>query len=196
VTDEPDVKVFPHGLEDEFEVREDEEGSRIRIPNGPPTAVITHRGIRFVLRFAEGDFAGEGPLQELRVYPDADPLEPRVLRRFSPHAEIYVAFARSAMRILKPEGTRESRHADFIGAAEALQQIAGPGRGLSDAFYATIARHYEALVSEGEQHPIKTLSESHSVTISAASRWVKGARDRGYLTEDARPASKREKVKA
>ena len=34
---------------------------------------------------------------------------------------------------------------------------------------------------EGEPHPVKALSEFHHVTISAASRWVKEARRRGYI---------------
>jgi len=36
-------------------------------------------------------------------------------------------------------------------------------------------------VSEGEAHPVKALGEIHHVTISAASRWVKEARRRGYV---------------
>jgi hypothetical protein len=169
VPDEPNVKVFPHGLSHEF-------------PNGPPTAVIAHRGCRLVLRFGEGDYAGEGQLQALELHPDAETLEPRVLRRFSPQAELYVAYARAAMRVFGPEGTPESRRDNLRGAAEALRQIGGPGRGLSDEFFRTIAKHYDAIVSEGEPHPVKALGEAHSVTIGAASRWIKEARRRGFIT--------------
>ena len=53
-------------------------------------------------------------------------------------------------------------------------------------FYRTIATTYESLVAEGEPHPVKALSENNHVTISAASRWVNEARQRGYLPEKAR----------
>jgi hypothetical protein len=174
VLDEPQVKVHPKGLEDEF-------------PKGPPTAVITYRGCRLILRFAEGDFTGEGDVQELRVLPDTKKLELRVLRQFAPDAELYLAYARSAMRILKPEDTAEKRRAKwerFNDAAEALREIAGPGRGLKPEFYKSIAEEYRALVDGGEPHPVKALGEKHHVTISAASRWVKEARRRGYLPTD------------
>jgi hypothetical protein len=151
-------------------------------PDGPPTAVIKHVGCRLVLRFAAGDFKAEGPLQELRVLPeDAEAIEPRALRRFAPQAEKYLAYARAAMRIFGPEGTPESRWEDFRGAGQALREIAGPGRGLSDEFYVTIATNYNALIEGGEPFPVKALSEIHHVTISAASRWVKGARERGLI---------------
>jgi hypothetical protein len=169
--DEPQVKVWPRGLKDEF-------------PDGPPTAVVTHRGCQLVLRFAPEDFRGEGQLQELRLLPGSKQLGPRHLRQFAPQAELYLAYARSAMRIFGPEGTVESRRENFRGAADALRQIGGPGRGLSDQFYRTIAKNYAALVAEGEPHPIKALKEIHHVTISAASRWVKEARRRGYITEN------------
>ena len=56
-----------------------------------------------------------------------------------------------------------------------------PGRGLGPDFYRAIGEHYNALVAEGERHPVKTLGEIHHVTISAASRWLKEARRRGFL---------------
>jgi hypothetical protein len=171
---EPDgVWCLRAGLEDEF-------------PNGPPTVVITHRGVRLVLRFAPGDITAEGDVQELRLLPDTETLKPKVLRQFAPNADVYLAFARAAMRKPDPEaGTPEARYQKFADAAAALRQIAGPGRGLTDEFYRTIATNFEALVAEGEPHPVKALGENNHVTISAASRWVKEARRRGYLPEKA-----------
>ena len=165
---EPQVRVYPLGLEDEH-------------PDGPPTAVVTHRGWKFVLRFAPGDVRGEGLLQELRILPDTAQIKPKVLREFAPQAESYVAYARAAMRIFGPEGTPEERWETFRSAAAPLREIAGPGRAHRDAFIRMIAKKYEALVAEGERHPIKALSENNHVTISAASRWVTEARRRGYL---------------
>jgi len=170
MSDEPQAKAFPKGLEDEF-------------PNGPPTVVVTHRGLEFVLQFAPGDFSGEGDLRELRLRPGTEELRPRALRGFAPEAEVYLAYARAAMRILGPEGTPESRMENFRRAAAALRQIAGPGRRLTDGFYRTIAANYDALVNEGEPHPIKALSEIHNVTIGAASRWVSEAKRRKLIRE-------------
>lgn len=172
--EEPDVRVYPSGLSDEVSELDG-------LLNGPPTVVITHRGCRLVLRFAPGDVSGEGPVQELRLLPDIDKLEPRVLRRFAPRAEVYLAYARAAMRIF--DVSRETRRDDFLNAAETLRTIGGPGRGLSDQFYRNVAEHHATLIDEGEPHPIKTIGEAHNATISAASRWVKEARRRGYIRE-------------
>jgi hypothetical protein len=175
LTEEPEgVWTRPHGLEDEF-------------PNGPPTALIKHRGCCLILRFAPGDFAAEGDVQELRLLPDTKTLEPKVLRQFAPQAELYLAFARAAMRRWWPEQSAEIRHENLAASATALRQIAGPGRGLTDEFYRTIATTYKALVAEGEPHPVKALSEINHVSISAASRWVTEARRRGYVPEKAEP---------
>jgi hypothetical protein len=168
---EPSARVFNKGLEGE-------------LPHGPPTVVISHRGCQLVLRFADGDHLGEGDVQELLLLPDTEKLEPRILRQFAPQAELYLAYARSAMRVLKPVKTAEKHQEKWDrlrDSAEALREIAGPGRGLTDEFYRAIAREHDALVEGGEPHPIKTLGENHHVTISAASRWVKEARRRGFM---------------
>jgi hypothetical protein len=107
-----------------------------------------------------------------------------VLREFAPDAELYLAYARAAMRIFRIEETEEGRRGkweNLAGAAGALREIAGPGRGLSDEFYRKIAMQYRALEDEGERYPIKALGERNHVTISAASRWVKEARRRGLI---------------
>jgi hypothetical protein len=180
VTDEPVAKVFPSGLEDEF-------------PDGPATVVVTHRGCQFVLRFAVGDYAGEGELQELRVLPasDEDELQPKALRQFAPEAEIYLAYARSAMRVWDSDkGPPESRWQNLRDGANALREIAGPGRGLTDAFYRAIATEYGALIEGGEPHPVKAIGKNHHVTISAASRWITEARRRGLTPKkEAKSAS-------
>jgi hypothetical protein len=170
MTGEPEARAFPRGLEEEF-------------PNGPPTVIVTHRGCQLLLRFAPGDFAGEGELQELRLLPETEELRLGALLQFVPHAKEYLGHARAAMRILGPEGSPKERWENFRSSAQALREIAGPGRGLSDRFYREIAENYFALVSEGERHPVKALAELHTVTISAASRWIKEARRRGYIKE-------------
>jgi hypothetical protein len=38
-------------------------------------------------------------------------------------------------------------------------------------------------MEEGEPHPVKTISETHHVSISPASRWVKEARARRLIPQ-------------
>jgi hypothetical protein len=168
VGDKPDAKVYPHGMDD--------------FPDGTPTVVVTHRGCKIVLRFAAGDYWGEGPLEEFRLLPEDGALKLGALLRFVPEGERYLHFAREAMRIFAP-GEPEKLWENFRNAAQELRDLAGPGRGLRDGFYRMIAANYAALVAEGEPSPVKALAEIHSVTISAASRWLKEARRRGYVTE-------------
>lgn len=55
-----------------------------------------------------------------------------------------------------------------------------PGR-LNPDFLRMIAGEYRRHVDEGDPAPISTIARSHEVTPSAASRWVKRAREGGYL---------------
>ena len=156
---------------------------------GPASAVIEHRGFKLVFRFAPGDVTGQGDLQELWVRPGSEPLEPSVLRRLAPQAELYLAHARAAMRSggeppaagADFEAQVERQAKDLRDSAETLRSIAGPGRGLSDYFYELVGRHHGELVESGEPHPVKALGAAHFVTISTASRWIKEARRRGYI---------------
>jgi len=149
-----------------------------------PAVVVKHQGYRLIFRFADGDMLGEGPVQKLELLPDTEPLEPRLLRQFAPQADVYLAYARAAMRWMNPDdGSFEQRQERLSSSADALRKIGGPGRGLKDEFYRRIAEHYQALVDGGEPHPVKTIGETHHVTISAASRWIKEARRRGFIVK-------------
>jgi hypothetical protein len=143
-------------------------------------AKFRHRGAELLVRFAGDDRAGRGLPISFEICPGIEPLEPRVLRRFAPQAELYVALARNALRSFglaqfEGEETRE-RLVALADATEPLRQVGRAGRGLSPAFYRTIADQYKLLVEQGESHPVKALGEMHGATISAASRWVKEAR--------------------
>lgn len=152
--------------------------------SGSAVAEVRHRGFRFLLDFGPGNVTGDGPLRQLTVLPDTQELQPRALRQFAPEAERYVAYARSAFKLFRgDEGTLAERQESYVAAGEALREIAGPGRGHPDSFYRNIAASYQALVDEGEPHPIKAIGEKHHITISGASRWVKEARRRGYIKE-------------
>ena len=181
MNEEPEVEVYAHGLRGET-TRGGPPGE------APATAVIKHDGVKVILRFAPGDLYGEGDVREVWIRPDVEPLEPRVLRRIAPAAELYLAFARSSMRLLAPPDEEgkfnvEERWATMRASADALRELGRTRRGLSDRFYETIADQYATLIAEGERHPVKRLAAIHHVTISAASRWVTGARARGYVSD-------------
>jgi hypothetical protein len=102
------------------------------------------------------------------------PLDMRALQRVTENYSTYLELARRAL-ILDREG--------MAGAVELLR---GPGKKparLTDDFYRLIASDYEARRRSGEAHLVKALAEAHHVTASAASRWIKEARRRGYIEE-------------
>jgi hypothetical protein len=156
----PEAIAYPHGLDPEW-------------PDGPPTVVIRERGCDLELRFDE--FSGDASLLELRLKPHAGAkLDPVKARQLFPQLDLYLQLARAGMKW----------DAETIQAtAEALRRVGRPGRGLSDDFFRLIATQFKAHIAAGEKHPTKALAETHHATISAASRWVSGARSRGYLTE-------------
>lgn len=168
--EEPSVRCYPGGLGDDF-------------PNGPPTTVIEHKGIKLVLRFAAGDISGAGPVQEIRLLPDTLPLDTATLR-LMPSAAMYFRYARAAMATLgSTEGTTKQRQERYRQSLEPFRKVAGPGRGHSPAFYQLLAQQYAAVLAEGETRPVTAIAEMHGVTISAASRWLKEARRRRLLEE-------------
>jgi hypothetical protein len=148
--------------------------------------VITHRGLQILLVFS--DFP-DGDLREMRITAGipGDPLAGRELRQVAPDADLYIAYARSAMNWLNPNVPWDERKGNFAQAVEALRPLGGPGRRLPPEFYRRIAVQHKAMQAAGEPHPVKAISEVHHVTISAASRWLSKARDLGFLDgEDSR----------
>jgi hypothetical protein len=118
------------------------------------------------------DLSGEGPVLEIRLLPDTEALEPKVMRQLIPRAPLYAQYAPAAIKC-----DRE----DVRGMIEALRHVGGPRRGLSEKFYEIIAGQYRSLVGEGEKHPVKALGQMHNASISAASKWLKEARRRGLI---------------
>jgi hypothetical protein len=142
-------------------------------PDSGPSVVLRERGLEIELVFESR--RGDSPLLELRVLPDkAKQLEPEKVREVVPPIGLYLAAARAAL---------EWNFAEARDLTEALRQIGRPGRGHSDDFFRSLAIEYEVLVKRGEKHPVKTIAGHHSVGISAASRWLKEVRRRGYLPE-------------
>jgi len=132
----------------------------------------TH-GCKLVLCFA--DPGRQGPVLELSVLPDTAELSPQVLREFMPRAPLFLLYARAAMS----EKTEE-----WLASSRALRDLGSTRRGLTPEFYRLIALNYEALVAEGEPHPVKALAAMHDSTISSASRWLKEARRRGLIEDE------------
>ncbi len=159
---DPVVTVHPHGRE--------------TFPSGPPEVAIRHRGCEIVFVFEPDDTTGERNITELKLRPDIEQLEPRVLRQFAPQAERYLKAARQALKW---------RANDLKATIDELRQVGRPGRGHTPGFYKGMAQHYEDLVREGERHPIKALAEIYHVTMGASSRWIKEARRRGLIKEEA-----------
>jgi hypothetical protein len=136
----------------------------------PRTSVtIRDRGCRLVLFF--DSLASDAALVEVRVLPDGKRFAPQT---FVPQLPLYLMYARAA--IAHDRG-------DAQAALKALRQAGTTRRGLGDDFYKRVALIYKALVSEGEPYPVKALAAHEHVSISAASRWITGARERGYLEE-------------
>jgi len=89
-----------------------------------------------------------------------------------------------------------ARFGDYIGYARGCLAIHGAPRGgtlpeagspkrrrreMTDDFLAGIGREY-AMWSEGEGRAVTQIASAHGVDVSTASRWVQGARRRGFLS--------------
>lgn len=106
---------------------------------------------------------------------EPEPVDPVTLQRIAGNYGAYLQFARQALVI---EGE---------GMAGAIKLLRGPGRKparLTDDFYRLIGADHAARRQAGEPHLVKAIAKAHYVTVSAASRWVKEARRRGYITEE------------
>lgn len=134
------------------------------------SVTIKEHGLELLLFF--DDLSGEGPLRELRLLPAEEQLEPKVLRRFAPQSPLYLQYARAAIQV-----KREDMRSALLG----LRAVGATRRGLGADFFKIIATNYEALIAEGEPHPVTALAAMHSVTISSASRWIKEAKQRGLI---------------
>ena len=139
-----------------------------------PRVSVTMKTENVELQLFFDDLSGEGPVREVRVLPEEGTLEPSVMGRLGPRMPMYVSYARAAIQMDQENAA---------AAAEGLRASGTTRRGLGPDFYRLVANQYNALVAEGEPHPVKTLAEMHHVTISAASRWIKGARQRPGLID-------------
>jgi hypothetical protein len=136
---------------------------------------ILDEGVALTLFFAPAAtpaLAAEGPVVEARI--ESGNAEPLQAWRLLPRFPLYQQYARAAVAW---------RDDDVRAALLALRQAGPTRRGLPDDLYRKVATIYGGLVDEGERYPIKRLAQGQNVDISTASRWVKGARDRGYLPE-------------
>jgi hypothetical protein len=110
----------------------------------------------------------DGRLREVRLTPGAEPW------RLFPRLVLYTQYARAVAAF---------REKDRAAVLRALQNRGSGVRGHGEDFYRAVAAEYEAYIAAGSSAPIKTIAESAGVTIAAASKWVKKARELGYIEE-------------
>jgi hypothetical protein len=84
-----------------------------------------------------------------------------------------------------PHWVELARQQLFLEQARAGDIAAGlkrpkPAR-LEADWYRLIAAEFRRHVAEDDPAPVSAIARSHQVTNCAASRWVKGARERGFL---------------
>ena len=100
-------------------------------------------------------------------------LDAKSFARLARTLPMYVDYARAEI---------EWRHGDRARAMEALREAGKSRRGLPGTHYESIGADYDELVRHGDPHPIKSIAGKYFVDKSRASRWVKEARVRGYIT--------------
>jgi hypothetical protein len=159
------VVKIKRGGDTEIELEHDYEGNGV-------WAKTRIEGVMLHMRFPAWD--GKGEVLEVRLLPDASELDPTIMRYIGKQFPVLVEHARASIA---------GREGDATSAIRALRAAGRTTRGLGEQHYRLVAVQYEALVANGEKAPIKALGEMNHVTISAASRWVKEARRRGYTTE-------------
>jgi hypothetical protein len=116
--------------------------------------------------------SGEGEVLEVRVLPDVRAIAPQVMTRLGTRFSLYAQYARAAL-------TWETESAR--SALAALRKLGRTSRGLSPDHYVHVARVFNAIVAEGEPHPVKALAQYFHTDISNASRWVKECRRRDLI---------------
>jgi hypothetical protein len=137
---------------------------------------IEEEGGTLVLFFPrDTGWSGESKLLEVQLLPrKREPFEPWKLM---PRLPLLMQYARASLA---------HRGDDIDATLRALRAVGAPRRGHSPDFYLAVAKSYEALRAEGELHPVKALAKSQPVDISTASRWIKEARRRGLISEEAK----------
>jgi Helix-turn-helix domain len=114
--------------------------------------------------------AGEVKTQ-LETVPEA--VDAVALQRIANNYGTYLEIARQALVL------------DRVGVTGALQRLRGAGRKparLTDDFYRLIAADYEAHRQAGG-HPGRELAAKHHADPGTVSRWIKAARERGFLED-------------
>lgn len=101
-------------------------------------------------------------------------LDPASFKRLARTLPMYVDYAR---------GEIQWQYGDRAQALTALREAGRGRRGLPDRFYREVAADYIQRIGEGDPHPIKSIAEARPADKSQASRWVKEARERGYIPE-------------
>lgn len=125
------------------------------------------------LRLIGFELGGKPPTIEEQqlAMPEITPL---MLRKAVERFPQWVELARMHLQFAEPD--------DVAAGALALRRPK-PAR-LDAEWFRMIAAEYRGLVDGGVPSPITMISKSHSVSISAASRWVSRARQLGFLDSE------------
>ena len=159
---------------------EDTKAQRWQSDTDPrPSVSIKDRGVEVVVLFDDESFKALGPeradVVEICIRPAGDgPLDAGALSSLMPRAGLYFRYARALSSL---------DFATIKEKAKLLRDFGSTKRGLTDELLETIAGQYRDLEAGGQPHLVKTIAALHSVDISTASKWIKRARDRGYLPE-------------
>jgi hypothetical protein len=117
--------------------------------------------------------AGDAPVVEVRITPtEGGEFRPWTL---IPKLPLHLQYARATLAF---------RGGDAGAALRALAEVDKTRRGTSAIKLRIVAHVYSSLVSEGEPYPNKALAAALHADESTASRWVKAARERGFLPKD------------
>lgn len=103
------------------------------------------------------------------------PLTSGAVRRIATNLDLFVDYARAVLLV---DDDKQDE------ALKLFQNIGKTKRGMPREFYKLIADEYQQKQAAGEPHLVKAIAAAHNVTPSAASRWLKAARENGYLSEE------------
>ncbi len=140
---------------------------RIQSDGQPPEGVLINVGFELGERFEKDPTAAALSLEHL-----PRPLDPVTVQRVADRYAEYVEYARAALAF---------QHSAKVAPS---QQARGTNRRreLTDDFLRTIAAEYQAWKS-GRGRAVTQIATAHGVQTSTASRWVKAARNAGYIAD-------------
>jgi hypothetical protein len=111
------------------------------------------------------------------------PLDREAVQEVAARFRDYVEYARGCLIIGGRRGfSSDSAFVSPLGPTPGSRASARKRRALTDDFLSLVAEQYETW-SAGRGRAVTEIANAHGVNRSTASRWVKAARERGFLPE-------------